>query len=148
MAMQGAATLCMYDPCTWAPPFNLNVPFTAGGVSGVGLGGQVVATTVSGQVNITVNGAPWAQTAAIGANVVSGFVHGPASGGQSSAAAVSGVVSLVTPIFISTDHYYFPPAIPAFGFLTLHFVPEPGTLLLLGAGVTGLGILGRKRMSK
>jgi hypothetical protein len=33
-----------------------------------------------------------------------------------------------------------------FSILTLHFVPEPGFLLLLGAGVVGLGILGRNRM--
>lgn len=29
---------------------------------------------------------------------------------------------------------------------TLHFTPEPGLLLLLGAGAAGLGILGRGRI--
>jgi hypothetical protein len=32
--------------------------------------------------------------------------------------------------------------------MTLHFIPEPGLLLLLGAGVVGLGLLGRSRMKK
>jgi PEP-CTERM motif len=34
------------------------------------------------------------------------------------------------------------------GTLTLNFVPEPGTLLLLGSGVAGLAILGRRRMGR
>jgi hypothetical protein len=32
--------------------------------------------------------------------------------------------------------------------MTLRFVPEPGFLLLLGAGVLGMGILGRNRMRR
>ena len=38
--------------------------------------------------------------------------------------------------------------IALFGFLTLHFIPEPGMLLLLGSGVAGLVLLGRHRMRK
>ena len=34
------------------------------------------------------------------------------------------------------------------GKLTLNFVPEPGTLLLLGSGVAGLAALGRRRMRR
>jgi hypothetical protein len=30
----------------------------------------------------------------------------------------------------------------------LHFIPEPGLLLLVGSGVVGLGILGRARMRR
>jgi len=30
--------------------------------------------------------------------------------------------------------------------MTLHLAPEPGLLLLLGAGAAGLGLLGRARL--
>jgi hypothetical protein len=145
MAIGGSASVCLFATCTASPPANVVVPFTQGpGVNGVGLGGAPI--TVKGLVNVTITGAPWsAGTAAIGTITTMGFVHGPASAGLSSAAAASGVMSLVTPIFISTN-IGASAVIPAFGFLNLHFIPEPGTLLLLAAGVTGLGILGRGRM--
>jgi hypothetical protein len=34
------------------------------------------------------------------------------------------------------------------GVLTLHFVPEPGTLLLLGSGVAALALLGRRKLKR
>jgi hypothetical protein len=34
------------------------------------------------------------------------------------------------------------------GTLTLSFVPEPGTFLLLGSGIAGLAMLGRGRMGR
>jgi hypothetical protein len=146
MAIGGSASVCLFATCTASPPANVVVPFTVGGTRGIGLGGASI--TVKGLVNVTVVGAPWSGgTAAIGTITTMGFVHGPASGGQSSAAAASGVMSLVTPILISTN-IGASAIIPAFGFLNLHFIPEPGTLLLLGAGVAGLGFIGRKKMSK
>jgi PEP-CTERM motif len=38
--------------------------------------------------------------------------------------------------------------VPVFAFLNLHFVPEPGTLVLLGAGIAGLVSYGRTRNRK
>ena len=38
--------------------------------------------------------------------------------------------------------------LPLFVSMTLNFVPEPGTLLLVGSGVAGLAMLGRKRMRR
>jgi hypothetical protein len=35
-----------------------------------------------------------------------------------------------------------------FSTLTIHFVPEPGLILLIGSGVVGLGLLGRSRLRK
>jgi hypothetical protein len=71
-----------------------------------------------------------------------GFRHGPASLGSSTATA-SGVLQLVTPIVISTNLGVDLALLGAFAFLTLHFVPEPGTAVLLGAGVAALAALGR-----
>ena len=53
----------------------------------------------------------------------------------------------MTPTLISTN-IGASAVIPSFATLTLTFVPEPGTLLLLASGVAGLAVLGRKRMSK
>ena len=40
------------------------------------------------------------------------------------------------------------PEFPMTGILTLHFVPEPGTLLLLGFGVAGLALHGRRKRGR
>jgi hypothetical protein len=36
--------------------------------------------------------------------------------------------------------------LPMFGILDLTFIPEPGTLLLLGSGIAGIAMIGRRRM--
>ena len=72
-----------------------------------------------------------------------GFAHGPASG-TTSTARRGGVVQLVTPIQIATTL----PGLERIGFiaqLTLVFVPEPGTALLLGAGVVLLALMSPER---
>ncbi len=140
MPMLGRVTVCLFSRCDGAPPANVTVP-----VSVVGAGGSATAT---GTVNVTVVGAPWtAGTASVpttfGFATQMGFAHGPASASDT-AANVSGVQSFVTPIFISTD-LAVAPAIPAFGILTLHFIPEPGTLLLVAVGLTGMAISRRRR---
>jgi hypothetical protein len=38
--------------------------------------------------------------------------------------------------------------LPMYVSMTLSFIPEPGAPLLLGSGVAGLVILGRKRMRR
>jgi hypothetical protein len=99
-----------------------------------GVAGTDGTVTAKGAVNLTVIGAPWTTgTAAIGTITRMGFAHGPESL-ASSTAQTSGVVQLVTPIFISTN-LGASSVLPGFATLTLHFVPEPGTLALLAAGI-------------
>jgi hypothetical protein len=136
MPLNGVMKVCHFAYCGSAPPANLTVPPTV-----VGVGGSASVTAL---INVTVSGAPWTVgTAAVGTLTQMGFRHGPASL-TSSTAAASGQVRLVTPIFISTS-LQPESLLPTFGILDLHFVPEPGTLLLLGTGVAGLVMLGRTK---
>jgi len=90
-------------------------------------------------------GAPWtAGKAAVGTLTQMGFQHGPASL-TSWTAAASGQVRLVTPIFVSTNIAAIS-VLRGFALMTLHFVPEPATLLLLAAGIAALARVGRRRM--
>jgi hypothetical protein len=130
----GVAKVCLFGTCS-SPLANLSVPLSV-----VGNGGLAYVT---GAVNLTVGGAPWTTgTVFVGTSTAAGFAHGPASG-TTSTLNPSGVVRLVTPIFISTN-IGASASVPAFGFLTLHFVPEPATALLLGAGIAGLIVGGRR----
>jgi len=134
MAVQGTANICLFADCASSPPANVTVPFTTGGVNGMGLGGSPIV--VSGPVNVTVMGNMWTTgTVAIGPFSASGS---PLSGGH---------VKLVTPTVLSTN-IAASAVIPAFALLDLTFVPEPGTLILLASGVAGLAMVGRKRTSK
>jgi hypothetical protein len=83
----------------------------------------------------TANGAPTATV------LRSGFAHGPASG-TTSPANLGGVVQLVTPAKVVTN-LGTEMIGPLFGILTIHFVPEPSTILLVGGGL-GLLALGRR----
>ena len=131
MPINGTSKVCLFGPCASAVA-NLNVPLTV-----VGQGGTALVT---GAVNLTVVGAPWTTgTAAIGATTLMGGVD-PAS----NTGAPSGTVTLVTPIFISSN-IGASAVVPAFALLSLHFVPEPGTLLLIGSGIAGLVAYGRSR---
>ena len=136
MPINGVAKVCLYAACgSYYNISNLSVPLNV-----VGQGGVV---SVMGAVNLTVVGAPWTTgTASIGTLTAMGGVSPLSNTG-----APSGSVSLVTPIFISTNIGAFA-VVPAFGLLNLHFVPEPGTLVLLGSGIAGLVAFGRSRARK
>jgi len=56
----------------------------------------------------------------------------------------NGTLTLVSPGKVLTS-LSASPAIASPGFLTLTFVPEPGTLLLLGSGIAGLVVIGRRQ---
>jgi hypothetical protein len=138
MAILGVAKVCLFTPCNAGPPANVAVP-----LSNVGVGGTA---TVSALVNLTVIGAPWTTgTAAVGTNTQMGLAHGPGSL-TSSTALPGGVVQLVTPVFVSTN-IGASAVLPVFARATLQFIPEPGTLILLGSGIVGLVAFGRTRQS-
>jgi hypothetical protein len=134
MPLVGTTKVCLFGPCS-AAVANLAVP-----LSPVGQGGFAQVTAA---VNLTVVGAPWTTgTAQIGTVTAMG-ARNPAS----STGAASGTVSLVSPVFVSTN--IAPSAIvPVFAIMSMHFVPEPGTLVLLGAGIAGLVSYGRTRSRK
>ncbi len=140
-------------------PTPRTIPLTVGGTAGVGLGGVVTFNTFSigPQFKASIQGAPWTvgvasvtgvQTAngvATTTVTAQGFAHGPMS--ASTTANTSGVVQLVTPTRVTFtnlgnltgDHALFTT-------MRLHFIPEPGQLLLLGCGAAALLVVGRGRM--
>jgi hypothetical protein len=135
MPINGFAKVCLFASCGYPlNAANLNIPLSV-----VGAGGF---TDVVGAVNLTVIGAPWTTgTASVGTITKMGSAAPNSNTGNG-----SGTVQLVTPIFISTNIAGASAVVPAFGILTLHFVPEPGTLLLLGSGIAGLVAFGRSRV--
>jgi hypothetical protein len=136
MPVNGIAKVCLFAPCVGAPTANLTVPLTP-----IGAGG---AAAVSAAVNLTVYGAPWTTgTAAVGTVTVMGSAYGPGSS-ASSTFAPGGHIQFVTPIYVSSN-IGAGPLLPWFATLTINFVPEPATLLLLGGGIAALGYAGRSR---
>jgi hypothetical protein len=80
--------------------------------------------------------------------VAKGWAHAPAST-TTSTAQISGAVQLVTPNQVVTNlPLGSSDKMGSFVITVIHFIPEPGLLLLLGSGVAGLAFLGRRRMLK
>jgi hypothetical protein len=147
LPLRGVARLCLFSTACGT---HIPLPFTSatpgGGLEGVGIGGRVTVGG-GGPLRFSIEGAPWTlHTAAVdlatpgGGELpvyASGFVHGAGSV-TGSTAAPGGVVQLVTPIRITSNQ---PSQMGAFGRLSIRFLPEPGWLLLMAAGLAGLGLL-------
>jgi hypothetical protein len=153
LPLRGEIRLCVvFMECISFIP----IPLTAGGTRGVGIGGLITFNGFgAGGAKASLVAAPWTIGTAVvstgttangGATATfarSGFAHGPASG-TTSTARRGGVVQLVTPIQIATSVT----GVERLGLiaqLTIVFVPEPGTALLLGAGIATLALHGRER---
>ena len=120
----------------------LPIPLTVGGTRGAGIGGLITVNTFGAGINISVTGAPWTIGATTISNSVrSGFAHGPASG-TTTTAKEGGVVQLVTPVLVTTN---LVSGMDFIATLRIVLVPEPGTALLLGAGVIALAAMGRRK---
>ena len=165
MPMRGLAKICILSTsCTAYVELPLTAPTTVNGVpgtgtKGIGIGGFLTAGGYGG-IRLSLQAAPWTikttsvtdQITATGGSRIftlqtaKGWAHAPAST-TTSTAQTSGVVQLVTPAQIQTN-------LPLGSsdqmggriILLLRFIPEPGLLLLLGSGVVGLAVLGRRRL--
>jgi len=159
MPLAGQVRICLFVAgCTAGSlDSNLGVSTANGALTGQGVGG-LLTIGGSGGIRISILGAPWTlknvsisnrtNNGAITLFGQNGFVHGPASL-TSSTAVTSGVVQLVTAN--QTTVVGVPGNSDLNGQinrLVLHFTPEPGVLLLLGAGAAGLVVLGRSRIRK
>jgi hypothetical protein len=153
--VSGIARICLLDPeCpSWS---SVDVDLSQNGTRGVGIGGIITAGTTTGFF-ISLHHAPWQLAPAtldqstspgtIVTAMATGYVRGPMSN-TSTAAKIGGSIQLIAPSQVFTmgvpGGYSDKQAL--FTRLTLNFVPEPGLLLLLGPGVVGLALLGRRRL--
>jgi hypothetical protein len=140
MGVNGVSVVCLFAfagtiPC---PVAGLSVPFAQGSATGLGLGGPPIAifnTLVN--IGVTVQGFPWEGAGSFGvSNSIPANLPSPISN--------SSMVQLVSPLLINTT---IPASsfLPGFGILTMHFAPEPGSMVLLVTGVAGFILAGRRR---
>jgi hypothetical protein len=154
LPMPGFTRVCVFTSnCTTNLPL---VHTVNNGNTGIGVGG-LLTLGGNGGIRISIEAAPWTLGTGTALNQTvkgnyltltrTGFVHGGASASDSSTATNSGVLQLIAPSQMTISGLQSNSAkMNLFLTMTLHFIPEPGLLLLLGAGVVGLGLLGRSRM--
>jgi hypothetical protein len=166
LPVRGLSKVCLLSTqCTNFLPLQLTQHTAMSVQKGVGIGGLLTIGGGTNPIRISIEAAPW--TIKTGTKIdqittpmtpggvkkfinvtAMGFAHDPSSA-TSNTAQPSGVVQLITPMQVVTNLTSGSNAkIALFGFLNVHFVPEPGMLLLLGSGVAGLVLLGRHRIKK
>jgi hypothetical protein len=109
----------------------------------VKVGVMTTFTKAGAGLGFTIFSAPWtAGAATIDYGNATTPVTVMATGMNALTAGGAGTLILVSPskVFVSTGN-----KLPIVGTLILNYVPEPGTLLLLGSGALALAILGRSR---
>lgn len=142
----GVVRLCLLTPsCSTNLPV---VSFFQGPATALGVGGTL-AGSLPGGTRISIQAAPWTLgTATVPVETTGGgsatafgfgFVHGPGSL-SGTTGATSGEIQLVTPMVAASTG-----ALSGLGRLRMHFVPEPGQLILLASGCLALFVLARRR---
>ena len=148
------------------PFYTAHDPGSAAGANGIGVGGSILIVVGPG-VYLNVFNTDWTEGMKTVNNVFYTYAyHNPAmhvsltttqmytnatamyTGTDSRTPGGLGQVTLVSPTKVVTNLTGGLLILVVLGTLTLNFVPEPGTLLLLGSGVAGLAILGRRRMGR
>lgn len=159
-AVVGSVRICLFYAGCNSGSLDQDLDQTNG--TGMHIGGGVgglITLGGSGAIRISILGAPWTVKTVTVSNrtdnanityfVRNGFAHGPASL-TSSTVAASGVLQLV--VASQTTTVGVPGNADLSGNISsnrIHFVPEPGMLLLLGAGAAGMVLLGgRNRIKK
>jgi hypothetical protein len=167
LPIHGVVKVCILSTtCTLYLPMILNQPTTVNGVvgtgtKGVGVGGMVTAGGYGG-VRISLQGAPWTIKTATSLDQIDpttpdgprlittwyakGWAHAPAST-TSSTAQPGAMIQLIAPGQVTTNLALGSnDKLGVFVITVIEMIPEPGLLLLLGSGVAGLALLGRRRM--
>lgn len=106
-------------------------------ISVIGVGGTASAS------GIVVEGAPW--TTGVANVTTTGAVMAMFAMPGTNMGLAPGQLTLVTTAHVNAAGLT---RLPVFARLTLVTVPEPGTMLLMGAGIAGLAMISRKRISK
>jgi hypothetical protein len=117
-------------------------PFLVVPASGVGVAGR----QVFGPYGSYIDAQPW-QIGPVPITVNGVQLTGPygtplSTTGYDNRVGGVGVVKLVAPAGLMST---LGGNMPLYISMTLNFIPEPGTLLLVGAGIAGIGIIGRRR---
>ncbi len=166
LPVRGLSKVCLLSTqCTNFLPLQLTQHIATSAVKGVGIGGLITIGGGTNPIRISIEAAPW--TIKVGTKIDQittpmtiggvkkfvnitgmGFAHDPSSA-TTNTAQPSGVVQLISPMQIVTNLTSGSNAkLSLFSTLRVHFIPEPGLLVLLGSGVAGLVLLGRHRMRK
>ena len=155
-------------PCqrkTNVAPARIRPSRRPGGIKGQGIGGLLTIDVLNGFANISVHAKPYQIATAVLVDQIEkptpnnditfinvttrGFAHGPNSASSTSANVDGGVLQLISPVQVTTNLTTGTnDKIAAATRVIIRFIPEPGLLLLLGAGAAGLAVLGRSRFRK
>jgi hypothetical protein len=166
LPIRGISKVCLLSTqCTNFLPLNLTQHVATSMLKGVGIGGLLTIGGGTNPIRVSIEAAPWTIKTETRIDQITtpmtpmgvkkfinvqgnGFAHDPSST-TTNTAQPSGVVQLISPMQIVTNLTSGSNVkLSQFSTLRIHFIPEPGMLLLLGAGVAGLALLGRQRMRK